>query len=194
MAAPSTVRRSTRPRRKVLSDRSDERQTLLAQHVGLVHHVARQLSRRLSTEAILEELVGAGALGLVQAVDSFDPRRGLAFSTYAVPRIRGAMLDELRRMDHVPRSVRRRTRDVTRARQLLSGALRRAPTEDEVSRYLAVPGVVLRQWELDAEGANVTSLDGSATASQRATASMSSAVTVTPSSRRRTFSSRIRNV
>lgn len=159
MAAARSTRRVTPPRRKVATDRSGERQALLAQHVGLVHHVARQLARRLSTEALLDELVGAGALGLVQAVDSFDLRRGLAFSTYAVPRIRGAMLDELRRMDHVPRSVRRRTRDVARARQHLAGALRRAPTEAEVSRYLAVPGVVLRQWELDAEGAVITSLD-----------------------------------
>lgn len=159
MAAQRIARRPAAPRRKVASDRSRERQALLAQHVGLVHHVARQLARRLSTQAVLDELVGAGALGLVQAVDSFDPGRGLAFSTYAVPRIRGAMLDELRRMDHVPRSVRRRTREVARARQLLAGALRRAPTEAEISRYLAVPGVVLRQWELDAEGAAMASLD-----------------------------------
>lgn len=158
MSNNTLARRTSRPRRAI-ADRSEERQTLLAQHFGLVHHVARQLARRLSTEALLEELVGAGALGLVQAVDSFDPSRGLAFSTYAVPRIRGAMLDELRRMDHVPRSVRRRTRDMGRARQLLAGALRRAPTEQEVSRYLAVPQGVVRQWELDAEGAVVSSLD-----------------------------------
>jgi len=139
--------------------RSAERQALLTQHVGLVHHVARQLARRLSTEAQLDELVSAGSLGLIHAVDSFDPRRGLAFSTYAVPRIRGAILDELRRVDHVPRVVRRRMRDVGRARQALTGALRRPPTEAEVARSFAVPTSTLRQWELDAEGAAVSSLD-----------------------------------
>jgi RNA polymerase sigma factor for flagellar operon FliA len=141
------------------SGRSAERQALLTQHVGLVHHVARQLAQRLSTAADLDELVSAGSLGLIQAADSFDPRRGLAFSTYAVPRIRGAMLDELRRLDHVPRSVRRRMRDVGRARDTLTVALRRAPSEQELSCYLTVPAAMLRQWEFDAEGAAVSSLD-----------------------------------
>ena len=89
--------------------RAADRQALLVSHVGLVHHVARQLARRLSTEAQLDELVSAGSLGLIQAVDSFEAARGLAFSTYAVPRIRGAILDELRRLDHVSRGVRRRS-------------------------------------------------------------------------------------
>lgn len=136
-----------------------DRDALLAQHVGLVHHVARQLAKGLSTAADLDELVGAGTMGLVQAVDSFDRSRGLSFSTFAVPRIRGAMLDELRRQDHVPRNVRRRTREVGRARQVLSTVLRRAPSEEEVSRCLGVPATMLRRWELDAEGAALTSLD-----------------------------------
>jgi RNA polymerase sigma factor for flagellar operon FliA len=145
--------------RAFAASRSIEQQTLLTLHIGLVHHVARQLAQRLSTEAQLDELVSAGSLGLIQAVDSFDSSRGLAFSTYAVPRIRGAMLDELRRQDHVPRSVRRKTRDVSRAKQTLTGALRREPTEEELSRYLAVSSDMLRQWELDAEGASISSLD-----------------------------------
>lgn len=136
-----------------------EREALLAQHVGLVHHVARQLAKHLSTAAELDELVGAGAVGLVQAVDSFDRTRGLSFSTFAVPRIRGAILDELRRQDHVPRNVRRRTRDMSRARELLARALRRSPTEEELSRFLSVPTEMLRRWELDAEGAALASLD-----------------------------------
>jgi RNA polymerase sigma factor for flagellar operon FliA len=155
----SNKRRPTHAPHFANAGRSLERQTLLTLHIGLVHHVARQLAQRLSTEAQLDELVSAGSLGLIQAVDSFDPSRGLAFSTYAVPRIRGAMLDELRRLDHVPRSVRRKTRDVNRARQVLAGALRRKPSEEEVSRYLAVSSATLRQWELDAEGASVSSLD-----------------------------------
>jgi len=165
MHASPRIRQSHRPRPTHVTriatagGRSLERQTLLTLHIGLVHHVAHQLAQRLSTEAQLDELVSAGSLGLIQAVDSFDPRRGLAFSTYAVPRIRGAMLDELRRQDHVPRSVRRRTRDVGRARQMLTGALRREPTAEELSRYLAVSSDMLRQWELDAEGAALTSLD-----------------------------------
>jgi RNA polymerase sigma factor for flagellar operon FliA len=153
-------RRSTRtPRRPVRSLSSATRDAILAEHLGLVHHVARQLAKHLSTAAELDELVSAGTLGLIQAVDSFDSSRGLSFSTYAVPRIRGAILDELRKQDHVPRNVRRRLRDVSRAREALAGALRRSPTDDELSRHLQVPGDVLRKWELDAEGANLCSLD-----------------------------------
>jgi RNA polymerase sigma factor for flagellar operon FliA len=137
------------------------RDEFLTQHIGLVHHVARQLANRLSTQADLDELISAGSVGLIQAVDSFDRKRGLSFSTYAVPRIRGAILDELRRQDHVPRNVRRRTRDMTRARDTLTTVLRRKPTEFEMSRVLQVPTEMVRRWELDAEGASVASLDQS---------------------------------
>lgn len=124
-----------------------------------MHHVARQLARRLSTEAQLDELVSAGSLGLIQAVDSFDASRGLAFSTYAVPRIRGAILDELRRLDHVSRGVRRRARDVSQARSALSTALGREATETELSNSMGVPASMLRQWELELQGAAMASLD-----------------------------------
>lgn len=142
------------------------RDAFLTQHIGLVHHVARQMANRLSTQADLDELISAGSLGLLQAVDSFDRKRGLSFSTYAVPRIRGAMLDELRKQDHVPRNVRRRSRDLTRARDVLTSALRRAPNESEMARVLQVPTDMLRRWELDAETAAVASLDQSIRADQ----------------------------
>src|SRR5690348_12380918 len=77
------------------------RDTLLTENLSLVHHVARQLERKLTNELDHDELVSAGTLGLMAAMSSFDPDRGLAFSTFAVPRIRGAILDELRRQDHV---------------------------------------------------------------------------------------------
>ena len=138
---------------------AQEREALLRQHVGLVHHVARKLAAHLSSAADLDDMVSAGALGLVQAVDSFDRARGLSFSTYAVPRIRGAILDELRKQDHVPRNVRRRTRELVRARDALAARLRRAPTVQELSRHMRVPPDMLLRWELEAEGAAMCSLD-----------------------------------
>jgi RNA polymerase sigma factor for flagellar operon FliA len=162
MAKPTPVAPArTTSRRPRNSDhlQPSEREKLLAQNVGLVHHVARQLASRLSTAAELDELVSAGSLGLVQAVDSFDRTRGLSFSTYAVPRIRGAILDELRKQDHVPRNVRRRTREMSQAREALAGSLRRAPTVEELSNHLNVSTDMVRRWELDAEGAHMTSLD-----------------------------------
>lgn len=155
--AASRSRRS-RPVRATRPDRG-ARATLLTQHVGLVHHVARQLARRLSTAADLDEMVSAGMVGLIQAADTFDVARGLSFSTYAVPRIRGAILDELRRQDVLPRNVRRRTRDLGRAREVLAATLRRPPTQDELAYVMDVPTDTIRKWELDAEGASICSID-----------------------------------
>jgi RNA polymerase sigma factor FliA len=162
MIADSPTRRSNgRPpaAKRTIRTTSAERDTLLTQHIGLVHHVARQLANRLSTAAELDELVSSGTIGLIQAADSFDATLGLSFSTYAVPRIRGAILDELRKQDHVPRNVRRRSRDMSRAREVLAGSLRRMPTHDELSHVMQVPTDVIRKWEFDAEGAALCSLD-----------------------------------
>ena len=105
------------------------RDTLLKEHLSLVHHVARQLSRSLAAPADFDELVSCGAIGLMNALDGFDPSRGLAFSTFAVPRIRGAILDELRRQDHVPRSIRRKTREISHARETLTRIFGRPATD-----------------------------------------------------------------
>src|ERR1700682_5577779 len=112
------------------------RNELLTEHLSLVHHVARQLSRTLAAEADFDELVSAGTMGLMSAVDAFDVSRGLAFSTFAVPRIRGAILDELRRQDHVPRSVRKKTRDLSSARETLTRIFGRQPTDAETAEHL----------------------------------------------------------
>jgi RNA polymerase sigma factor FliA len=155
-SAPATRRRTARSQ---TAQRDTGRDALLTQHLGLVHHVARQLANRLSTEANLDELISSGMVGLIQAVDAFDRDRGLSFSTFAVPRIRGAILDDLRKQDHVPRNVRRRTRDVTRARDILAARLRRQPSHAEIAAVMQVPTELLRRWDLDAEGAAMQSLD-----------------------------------
>ncbi len=114
------------------------REALLVEHLSLVHHVARQLGRTLSTRTDFDELVSAGTIGLMEALAGFDPARGLAFSTFAVPRIRGAILDELRRLDYVPRSVRRKTRDIAGARQALTQTLGRTPEDRELAERVHV--------------------------------------------------------
>lgn len=160
MTAKATAARARATQtRKAARPGAAARDALMSQHLGLVHHVARQLAAHLSTAAELDELISAGTLGLIQAVDSFDAGRGLSFSTFAVPRIRGAILDELRRQDHVPRNVRRRSREVGRARDFLSTSLRRTPSEGELSSFMQVPTDMLRRWELDAEGATLLSID-----------------------------------
>jgi RNA polymerase sigma factor for flagellar operon FliA len=132
---------------------------LTHQHIGLVHHVARQLARRLHDKVELDELVSAGAIGLMQAAASYQPARGLTFSTYAVPRIRGSMLDELRRHDHMSRGARRKARAMTTARDALLHRLGREPRAAEIAAELNVSVETLRQWELDVDGAVEVSLD-----------------------------------
>ncbi len=104
----------------MLAHSAAERDQLLKQHFGLVHHVARKMQKHLSTEASFDDLVSAGSVGLMSAAENFDPARGLAFSTFALPRIRGAILDDLRKQDRVPRSVRRRARALHAARELVA--------------------------------------------------------------------------
>jgi RNA polymerase sigma factor for flagellar operon FliA len=129
------------------------RDALLTENLSLVHHVARQLERRLSDQLDHSELVSAGTLGLMAALTSFDPSRKIAFSTFAVPRIRGAILDELRRQDHVPRSVRRKTREMQAARSTLASKLGRAPEDSELAVSLGVDVQTLWKWQSDVAGA-----------------------------------------
>lgn len=140
----------------------DARDALLRENLSLVHHVARQLARGLAADADIDELVSAGAMGLISALESFDTKRGLAFSTFAVPRIRGAILDELRRQDHVPRSVRRKTRSIASARETLTRALGRSPQPTEVAAELGVDAETLWRWQADVEGVVQVPLDRNA--------------------------------
>lgn len=139
---------------------TDARNALLRANLSLVHHVARKLARSLADEADLDELVSAGTMGLMSAAESFDPSRGLAFSTFAVPRIRGAILDELRRQDHVPRSVRRKTREMGQARERLMRTLGREPSSVELADALGVDLDTIHRWTSDVEGAVHLPLDG----------------------------------
>lgn len=135
------------------------RDLLLSKHLGLVHHVARQVMRTSPSHAEFDELVSAGTIGLMNAVDNFEPERGLAFSTFAAPRIRGAILDDLRRRDHVPRSTRRRQREMARARDRLMSTLGRAPRDEELASELDIDIAVLWGWQQDSERAGWLSLD-----------------------------------
>jgi RNA polymerase sigma factor FliA len=135
------------------------RQRLLARHLPLVHHVARQVMRTLTVDIEIDDLVSAGSMGLINAIDSFDRSRGLAFSTYAAPRIRGAILDDLRRSDSVPRSIRRKQRQLAGAEEALSGKLDRQPMDREMAIQLGVDIETLWRWRSDTNEAIQVSLD-----------------------------------
>jgi RNA polymerase sigma factor for flagellar operon FliA len=126
------------------------RELLLTQYVSLVYFVARRMSARVSSVEY-GELVSAGTLGLLAALKAFDASRGFAFSTYAVQRIQGAILDELRSRDWMPRSRRVRVRRLHAARAELEARLQRAPKPAEVARELGLDLPVYYRWcdELD---------------------------------------------
>ena len=135
------------------------RTQLLDRYLGLVHHSAHQLARRISRDVEIDDLISSGALGLVQALEGFDPGRGLAFSTYAMPRIRGAMLDELRTRDWMPRSVRMRSRQLRAAQADLQHKLGRQPGHEELAHALAIEMPVYWRWVEEIEGRAVLQLD-----------------------------------
>lgn len=135
------------------------RDAILRQHLGLVYHVAQGLARARANDVELDDLVSAGTLGLIDAFEHFDVSRGLAFSTFAAPRIRGAMLDELRRLDRVPRSVRRKTRQIDGASMALSGVLGREPGHAELAEGLGIDLVTLWRWQTERESTQVVSID-----------------------------------
>lgn len=135
------------------------REQILSSNLRLVRYVARQLARTLPVDTEFDDLVSAGTVGLIKAVETFDPSRGLAFSTFAAPRIRGAILDDLRKRDPVPRSVRRKQRQIASARGVLHGALGRPPRAHETAGELGIDVEILWRWEFDAQEAVHVSLD-----------------------------------
>ena len=140
----------------------ETRQQLIGEHLGLVYHVARQLCKAKQMDVELDELVSAGTIGLIEAFNNFDTSRGLAFSTFAAPRIRGAMLDELRRQDHVPRSVRRRTRELNAASETLTRSLGKTPDQDQLASAMGIDLPTLFRWQSEGDNGRFISLERTA--------------------------------
>jgi RNA polymerase sigma factor for flagellar operon FliA len=120
------------------------RNRLVLQYAPLVKYVAGRLRARLPENVDADDLVSDGVLGLMDAIERFEPDRGLSFQTFAVPRIRGAIIDGMRTMDFVPRSVRDKLRTVQRAQLALEERLGRAPEDEELSRETGIPVPQLR--------------------------------------------------
>lgn len=141
---------------------SHSRDALVQRHIGLVHYLARRLYRTLADEADLDELVSAGMLGLLSAAEAFDAARGLAFSTYAATRIRGAMLDELRRIDPLTRTARERARRLELVSDQLAQSLHRRPTVRELADALGTNARELIAWEREVRDSTTISLESPA--------------------------------
>ncbi|MAE61457.1 MAG: FliA/WhiG family RNA polymerase sigma factor [Planctomycetaceae bacterium] len=125
----------------------------------LVKYNAERIHAKLPNEVDVDDLMSAGVFGLMDAIDAFDLERGVKFETYCAPRIRGAILDELRSMDWVPRLVRSRTSKMDQARRSLEMQLGRKPTQDEISKRLGVDKEEFEKITKDAGAPMVSSLN-----------------------------------
>jgi RNA polymerase sigma factor FliA len=114
------------------------RNRLVVQYAPLVKYVAGRLRSGLPQNVDTNDLVSEGVFGLIDAIEKFDLGRGLEFQTYAVPRIKGAMIDALRSQDWVPRSVREKLRAIERAHAVLVERLGRTPTEEEIAAEMGI--------------------------------------------------------
>lgn len=114
------------------------RDDLILEHLPQIKYIAHRISAKLPAHVELNDLVSAGVLGLLDAVEKFDPSRGVKFKTYAELRIKGAILDSLRNLDWAPRSLRKRSKDLERAYQELEHRLGRPATEKEVCDELGI--------------------------------------------------------
>jgi RNA polymerase sigma factor FliA len=138
---------------------SEKARNLLMEHyLPIVKYTAERIYSKLPDKVELDDLISAGIFGLMDAIDNFDRDRGVKFETYCSPRIRGAILDELRSMDWVPRLVRARAHQIERAMRTLEAHFGRVPTEDEMATELAVDIEEFRRMQRDASAIGLVSL------------------------------------
>ncbi len=123
-------------------DDQSAREQLILNYSPLVKYVAGRVSANLPQTVENADLISYGIFGLIDAIEKFEPERGIKFETYAIARIKGAIIDELRAMDWVPRSVRARARDIERAYIALESKLKRTPSDAEVAEQM---GITLRE-------------------------------------------------
>jgi RNA polymerase sigma factor for flagellar operon FliA len=135
------------------------RNRLVEIYLPLVKYNGERIWARLPEGVELDDLISAGVFGLMDAIDAFDLSRGVKFETYCVPRIRGAMLDELRTMDWVPRLVRSKASKLNEAIKNLEARLGRQPSEQELAEELGISVAELEKMMLDANAVNLISLN-----------------------------------
>jgi RNA polymerase sigma factor for flagellar operon FliA len=138
---------------------AEERQSLILEHLPQVRLLARKIHGRLPESVSMDDLVSTGTLGLISAIDRFDPSRHVQLSAYAEHKIRGGMLDSLRGLDWAPRQQRKRAKQIEAAIAVLEQRLHRAPSEQEIADHLEISIDRYRQWQVHARGLNLRSLE-----------------------------------
>jgi len=138
---------------------TEMRDKLLEDYLPLVKNVAGRMAAGFPKSVELNDLINTGVIGLIEAFNNFDPNRGVKFETFAVPRIRGAILDELRALDWVPRSTRSKARSIEKAMHQLESELGRGPSHQELAKTLKISMEELRYAMKDMSVTALLSLD-----------------------------------
>jgi RNA polymerase sigma factor FliA len=135
------------------------RERLVVAYSPLVKFIAGRMASGLPSHVEESDLISYGLLGLIGAIERFEPERDIKFETFAVARVKGAIIDELRSLDWVPRSVRARAREIEKAHAELEAKLQRAPTDEEMAEKLAVTVEEFRDALLQIANSSVLALD-----------------------------------
>lgn len=138
---------------------SNLKEKLIIEYAPLVKFVAGRLSMYLGYTVEFDDLVGYGIFGLIDAIDKFDYEKGIKFETYASLRIRGAILDQIRKMDWIPRSLRQKQKKIDAAMSKLELELGRPATDEELAKEIGISEDELLNWQGQANVTNVISLD-----------------------------------
>jgi RNA polymerase sigma factor FliA len=136
-----------------------ERERLILEHLPQVRLIARRIQERLPENISLEDLVSTGVLGLISAIDNFDPSHNVKLKTYAEYKIRGAILDSLRGLDWAPRQKRRKAKQIEAAIAVAEQRVQRAPTEEEIATQLGIALEEYHRWLVEIRGLNIASLE-----------------------------------
>ena len=140
--------------------RDDCSRNLLMEHYrDIVRYSAERLHSKLPDKVELDDLISAGIFGLMDAIDAYDPSRGVKFETYCSPRIKGSILDELRSMDWVPRLVRARAHQLSKATHSLATDFGRKPPDEEIAEELKLGMEEFKRLQRDANAASQVSLN-----------------------------------
>jgi RNA polymerase sigma factor for flagellar operon FliA len=138
---------------------ASERERLILEHLPQVRLIARRIQERLPENIALDDLISTGVIGLIAAIDHFDPTQNVKLKTYAEYKIRGAILDSLRGLDWAPRQKRRQAKQIDAAIAAAEQRLHRAPTEDEIALELGITIAEYHEWLVEIRGLNIGSLE-----------------------------------
>ena len=136
----------------------EEREELILQHLPQVNWIAARIHEKLPPAVELDDLISAGVVGLLAAIDNFDPNRNVTLRTYAEHRIRGAILDSIRGLDGIPAHKRKRLKKVQEAIASAEQKLQRVPSEEEIASELGITPAEYQQWTVDLQSVSLGSL------------------------------------